>query len=66
LGRFPLTVVDEWGNHGNKFDQATHGEIVRFLVDHGQWKAAQTVYDSPTLGRDLKISSADSARDFKR
>ncbi|KAJ6189155.1 hypothetical protein N7519_004063 [Penicillium mononematosum] len=40
-------IVDEWGNHGNKFDQATHGEIVRFLVDHGQWKAAQTVYDSP-------------------
>ncbi|CAP98098.1 Pc22g08100 [Penicillium rubens Wisconsin 54-1255] len=43
-------IVDEWGNHGNKFDQATHGEIVRFLVDHGQWKAAQTVYDSPIAG----------------
>ncbi|CAI7627868.1 unnamed protein product [Penicillium palitans] len=43
-------IVDEWGNHGNKFDQASHGEIVRFLVDHGQWKAAQTVYDSPIAG----------------
>ncbi|KAJ5506040.1 Tetratricopeptide-like helical [Penicillium expansum] len=43
-------IVDEWGNHGNKFDQASHGELVRFLVDHGQWKAAQTVYDSPIAG----------------
>lgn len=40
-------IVDEWGNHGNKFDQPSHEELVKFLVDHDQFKAAQTVYDSP-------------------
>ncbi|KAJ5779160.1 hypothetical protein N7457_006880 [Penicillium paradoxum] len=40
-------IVEEWGNHGNKFDQASHEELVKFLVDHNQFKAAQTVYDSP-------------------
>jgi hypothetical protein len=40
-------IVDEWGNHGNKFDQASHEELVKFLIDHNQLKAAQTVYDSP-------------------
>ncbi|KAJ5138917.1 Tetratricopeptide-like helical [Penicillium bovifimosum] len=40
-------IVDEWGNHGNKFDQASHEELVKFLIDHNQLKAAQTVYDYP-------------------
>jgi hypothetical protein len=43
-------IVDEWENHGNSFDQASHQEIIRFLIDHDQFKAVQVVYACPIAG----------------
>jgi hypothetical protein len=43
-------IVDEWETHGNSFDQASHQEIIRFLIDHDQFKAVQVVYACPIAG----------------
>lgn len=43
-------IVDEWGNHGNKFDQNCHEEIIKFLIEHDQFRAVQLVYACPISG----------------
>ncbi|CAG8144015.1 unnamed protein product [Penicillium salamii] len=43
-------VVDEWGVHGNTFDQQSHQEIIEFLIEHNQLNAVQLVYACPIAG----------------
>ncbi|CAG7933295.1 unnamed protein product [Penicillium olsonii] len=43
-------IVEEWGIHGNSFDQKSHREIIEFLIEHDQPNAVQLVYACPITG----------------
>lgn len=43
-------VVDDWGVHGNSFDQKSHEEIIKLLIEHDQFNAVQLVYACPLAG----------------
>ncbi|KAJ5349730.1 hypothetical protein N7541_007457 [Penicillium brevicompactum] len=43
-------VVDDWGVHGNSFDQKSHEEIIKLLIEHDQFKAVELVYACPLAG----------------
>ncbi|KAJ5101497.1 hypothetical protein NUU61_003719 [Penicillium alfredii] len=40
-------ITEEFETHGNKFDQASHEELLKILLEQNLFAAAQTVYEFP-------------------
>ncbi|KAJ5234448.1 uncharacterized protein N7469_003616 [Penicillium citrinum] len=43
-------ITQELDQHGVKFDQSSHEELIEILVNNDLFKAAQTVYECPIAG----------------